>query len=155
MKITIFLFDGVTALDPIGVYDSLSRLPDRDIVFVSATGEPVSTGDQFLKLHCTSTLADIDRTDVLLVPGGNGDGLRACMGDTALKAEFTRLDRDTTITGSFCTGSLILAGAGLLRGRQATTNWRAKDYLGKLGATWGRYIERAQIYAKQLGTAAG
>jgi putative intracellular protease/amidase len=50
MRIAIFLFDGVTALDPIGVYDPLARLPDTDITFVSETGDPCRTGDGFLSL---------------------------------------------------------------------------------------------------------
>ncbi len=156
MKITILLFDGVTALDPIGVYDPLARLPDRDIVFVSPNGAPVATGDRFLTLHASCSIAEMDRTDVLLIPGGSGEGLRSCMTDVALKAEVMRLDATSTITASVCTGSLILASTGLLRGRRATTNWRAKDHLRPFGAIYtGERVTMDDKYWTSAGVTAG
>lgn len=156
MKITIFLFDGVTALDPIGVYDSLSRLPARDIVFVSATGKPVRTGDGFLMLQPSAALAEIEHTDVLLIPGGSADGLRDCIASEAIKTELARLDRKTTTTASICSGSLILGAAGLLRGRRAATHWRAKDYLAQFGAQYsGERITVDGKYWTSAGVTAG
>jgi transcriptional regulator GlxA family with amidase domain len=156
MKITIFLFDGVTALDPIGVYDSLSRLPERDIVFVSATGKPIRTGDGFLRLQPSAALAEIDHTDVLLIPGGAAGGLRDCIASGAIKAEIARLDQKTMITASICSGSLILGATGLLRGRKAATHWRAKDYLAQFGAQYsGERITIEGKYWTSAGVTAG
>ncbi|QUM74633.1 DJ-1/PfpI family protein [Sphingopyxis granuli] len=156
MKIVIFLFDGVTALDPIGVYDSLSRLPEREIAFVSATGDAVWTGDGTLQLQPRSALADIDHADILLIPGGSAEGLRDCIASEAIKCHILRLDQQTTITGSVCSGSLILAATGLLRDRKVTTHWRAKEYLAPYGATYtGERITVDGKYWTSAGVTAG
>ena len=156
MKIAIFLFDGVTALDPIGVYDPLARLPDIDITFFSETGDPCRTGDGFLRLTPSAAIADIDSTDILLIPGGSAEGLRRCMGSEALRSKIARLDQATSITASVCTGSLILGASGLLRGRKAATNWRAKDYLARFGAEYsGQRVTQAGKYWTSAGVTAG
>ena len=156
MRIAIFLFDGVTALDPIGVYDPLARLPDTDIIFVSETGDPCRTGDGFLSLAPSAAIGDLESVDMLLIPGGSTDGLRQCMGSEALRSCIARLDKTTTITGSVCTGSLILGASGLLRGRKATTNWRAKEYLARFGAEYnGERVTKAEKYWTSAGVTAG
>lgn len=156
MKIVILLFDGVTALDPIGVYDSLSRLPEREIVFASPTGAAVWTGDGTLQLQPRSALADVDHADILLIPGGSAEGLRACIASEAIMFDIQRLDQQTTITASVCSGSLILAAAGLLRDRKAATHWRAKEYLAPYGAIYtGERITIEGKYWTSAGVTAG
>lgn len=156
MKIVIFLFDGVTALDPIGAYDPLSRLPDTRIIFVSETGKPCWTGDGFLSLAPSAAIGEIPSTDILLIPGGSTQGLRQCMSSEPLRSNITRLDRSTILTASVCTGSLILGASGLLRGRKATTNWRAKDYLARFGAEYtGERVTKAGKYWTSAGVTAG
>lgn len=156
MQITILLFDGVTALDAIGVYDPLARLPTTDIKFVSETGDPCRTGDGFLSLSPSASIAEIDHADIMLIPGGNMEGMRQCMESEVLKADISRLDRTTTVTGSVCTGSLILGATGLLSGRRATTNWRAKDALAHFGAEYtGERVSRADKYWTSAGVTAG
>jgi len=156
MKIAVFLFDGVTALDPIGVYDPLARLPETEITFVSETGNSCRTGDGFLSLAPAAAIADIGETDILLIPGGSTEGLRQCMGSEFVRSNIVRLDRGTKLTASVCTGSLILGACGLLRGRKATTNWRAKDYLARFGAEYtGDRITRSDKYWTSAGVTAG
>ncbi|MGQ3099893.1 MAG: DJ-1/PfpI family protein [Sphingopyxis solisilvae] len=156
MKVTIFLFDGVTALDPIGVYDPLARLPNTEIAFVSETGNSCRTGDGFLSLTPSAKIGDIHSTDILLVPGGSADGIRQCIANEALRADIARLDRTATITASVCSGALILGASGLLRGRKATTHWRAKDYLAQFGAEYtGERVTRAEKYWTSAGVTAG
>lgn len=156
MKIAIFLFDGVTALDPIGVYDPLARLPDTEISFISEKGSPCRTGDGFLTLAPAAAIADIANTDILLIPGGSTDGLRRCMASEVVRSNVVRLDEGTQLTASVCTGSLILGACGLLRDRRATTNWRAKDYLARFGAKYtGERVTRDDKYWTSAGVTAG
>lgn len=156
MRIAIFLFEGVTALDPIGVYDPLARLPDTEIIFVSETGDPCRTGDGFLSLAPSAAIGDLEPVDMLLIPGGSTDGLRQCMGSEGLRSSIARLDQTTIITASVCTGSLILGASGLLRGRKATTNWRAKEYLARFGAEYtGERVTKAEKYWTSAGVTAG
>ena len=156
MRIAILLFDGVTALDPIGVYDSLARLPSTEIVFVSETGASCRTGDDFLSLTPSAAIADVSEADILLIPGGRPEGLRQCMNSEGLRSHIGRLDRTTKITGSVCSGSLILGAANLLRNRKATTNWRARDYMASFGAEYtGERITRDGKYWTSAGVTAG
>ena len=156
MRVIIFLFDGVTALDAIGAYDPIARLPNTDIVFATEDGAPARSGDGLLSLTATCSIADIHRTDILLVPGGSAAGLVRCMGDARLRSIITRLDGETAITASVCTGSLILAAFGLLQGRRAATNWRAKDYLARYGAVYsGERVTKAGKYWTASGVTAG
>lgn len=156
MKIAVFLFDGVTALDPIGVYDPLARLPDTEITFVSETGSPCRTGDGFLYLTPAAAIADIGETGMLLIPGGSTEGLRQCMASELVRSNVVRLDQGTKLTASVCTGSLILGACGLLRNRKATTNWRAKDYLARFGAEYtGERVTRDDKYWTSAGVTAG
>jgi putative intracellular protease/amidase len=132
MQIAILLFDGVAALDAIGPYEVLRHLPETQVVFVGHRAGPVRTEGGELGLVVDATLEEVPRPDVVLVPGGPGQV--ALMTDGVLHAWLRAVDQTTTWTTSVCTGALVLAGAGLLTGRRATTYWLALDELARLGA---------------------
>lgn len=128
--VAIVLFDGVTALDAIGPYEVLCRLPDTSVVFV-ATAPGMKRTDQGLGLSADIALHDLPAPDVIVVPGGRVD---EAQGDAALRDWLRQAAATSTWTTSVCTGSLLLAGAGLLDGRRATTHWLEHDELARLGA---------------------
>jgi len=101
-----------------------------------------------------ASYADVPAPDILLIPGGPGQS--AQMGDTPLRDWLISADKTTTWTTSVCTGALILASAGLLDGRQATTYWLAMNELGRLGAkpVHDRYVFDGK-YATSAGVSAG
>jgi len=132
-QIAIPLFPRVTALDAIGPYEVLQRLPDFEVIFVgSAVGE-VRTENGFLGLSIDAILDDVPTPDVIVVPGGIGS--RAAMKDEHLLAWLRGAHQASTYTTSVCTGSLILGAAGLLDGLTATTHFSAYRTLEATGAT--------------------
>ncbi|MGH3762629.1 DJ-1/PfpI family protein [Actinophytocola sp.] len=150
MQIAILLFDRLTALDVVGPYDVLSRLPDAEVVFVGERTGPVCNEVGSLHLVADATLDDAPRPDIVVVPGGPGQ--TAHMSDGPVHQWLRAADKTSTWTTSVCTGSLILAAAGLLAGRRATSHWLALDQLPALGAT--PTSERVVIDGKYV-TAAG
>jgi len=156
MRILIYLFDGITALDAVGPYESLSRLPEVEIGFVARRAGPVRTGDDFLSLHADSGIDKEAAADMLIVPGGQSDSVRRELGDEALRDWLKVLDAVTARTCSVCTGSLILGAAGLLNGRRAATHWGARDFLSRFGATYsGQRITEDGKYLTSAGVSAG
>jgi len=132
MNIAILLYERFTALDAIGPYEVLSRLPGARVQFVATDTSPLRTDNGMLTLLPELALDDVTEADVVLVPGGPGEVAQRA-GSAAL--DWLRaVDRTSTWTTSVCTGSLILAAAGLLEGRRATTHWLAMEELGRLGA---------------------
>src|SRR5690349_5521040 len=127
MKIAILLFDGITALDAVGPYESLSGLPQSKILFVAKQPGPVRTGNDMLGFVADTSMADIQAADVLILPGASDPGLTQTARDPFIQAWIRKIDGTTRRTCSVCTGSLILGAAGLLVGRNASTHWRAKD----------------------------
>jgi putative intracellular protease/amidase len=132
MQIVIALFDRFTALDAVGPYQVLASLPGAEVVF--AAEQPGVIGDEagLLKLTADASLADLPHPDVVLVPGGPGQ--RDQMHDGPLHQWLRTADQATAWTTSVCTGSLILAAAGLLEGRRATSYWMSVAQLGQYGA---------------------
>jgi transcriptional regulator GlxA family with amidase domain len=153
MQTAILLFDHVTALDAVGPYEVLSRLPGAQTVFVAERRGPVRTDTGMLGLVADAELADVPRPDIVLVPGGYGQ--TAHMSDGAVHRWLRAADATSTWTTSVCTGSLILAAAGLLTGRRATTHWLAADQLPGLGVepaaervvSDGKYLTAAGVSA--------
>ncbi|MEU5530722.1 DJ-1/PfpI family protein [Micromonospora chersina] len=150
MQIAVLLFDRFTALDAVGPYEVLSRLPGARTVFVADRPGPVTTDVGTLALTATATLDEATSPDVLVVPGGPGQVAR--MTDARLLDWLRAVDATTTWTTSVCTGSLLLAAAGLLDGRQATSHWLALDQLPAFGAVPAE--ERVVVDGKYV-TAAG
>lgn len=150
MLITIPLFDRFTALDAVGPYEVLSRLPGAEVVFVAEQAGPVRTDTRALTLVAERALADVDACDVLVVPGG--PGTRAMLEPQPLHDWLRAIDATTQWTTSVCTGALLLAAAGLLDGLEATTHWSAFDTLASLGA---RPTERRVVSQGKVLTAAG
>jgi putative intracellular protease/amidase len=145
MKIAVPIFDKITALDAIGPYEVLSRLPGAELVFVSFVTGPVRTDNGMLALNADATLEDLPDPDVLVFPGGFGT--RPLMHDERMLDWVRRAHETTTWTTSVCTGSLVLAAAGLLDGLEATTHWAAMDLLARYGAkpTGRRVVEQGKI----------
>ncbi len=132
MDVAILLYDRFTALDAIGPYEVLSRLPGARVTFVASERGAVSTDNGMLSLVAERPIEEVERCDVLLVPGGPGE-VAARAGEAVL--EWVRAMHETSVwSTSVCTGSLILAAAGLLEGRRATSHWLALDQLRALGA---------------------
>ena len=152
LQVAIPVFERITALDAIGPYDVLQRIPWVDIVFVGATREPVRADNGFLGIEVDATFEDVPHPDVIVFPGGFGT--RALVHDENVLDWLRTAHETTTFTTSVCTGSLVLAAAGLLDGLAATTHWNALDSLARLGAkpTSKRVVEHLD---RRIITAAG
>lgn len=150
MQIAILLFDGLTALDAIGPYEALNRLPGATTTFVAEQPGPKRTEDGSLALIADASLSELSAPDIVLVPGGKGR--RALMDDCPVHEWLRSVHETSTWTASVCTGSLILAASGLLSGRRATTHWLAIDELSELGA---EAVSERVVFDGKLVTAAG
>ncbi|KUL44015.1 DJ-1/PfpI family protein [Streptomyces regalis] len=151
MQFAIVLYDRFTALDAVGPYETLGRLPDCELVFVAEERGPVRSDSGNLALIADKTLAEVPNPDVVVVPGGPGQTPQ--MENKALLDWIRAADATSTWTTSVCTGSLLLAAAGLLEGRRATSHWLALDELRKFGVeptgervvTDGKYVTAAGV----------
>ena len=145
MKIAIPIFDRVTALDAVGPYEVLSRLPGAEVAFVSFEPGLQRTDTRMLALNADYALDDMPEPDVVLVPGGFGT--RALMHDERMLSWLRHAHETTTWTTSVCTGALLLAAAGLLDGLEATTYWSVRDMLAEFGArpVAERFVEQGKI----------
>ncbi len=150
MHIIFFIFDRITALDAVGPYEVLSRLPGARVQFAAAEPGVVKTDNGFLGLAAEVALAEVPSCDILVVPGGWGT--RELESNEAVLAEIRRLHETTRYTTSVCTGSHVLAAAGLLEGLEATSHWALLDHLATYGA---RPVSRRVVEAGKIVTAAG
>jgi putative intracellular protease/amidase len=131
MDVAIPIFDELTALDAIGPYEVLSRLPDATVTFVAVEPGVKRTENGMLALVADRALSNLPEPDVIVVPGGIGT--RALVGDEELLGWLRHAHAHSTWTTSVCTGSLLLAAAGILDGLQATTHWLQFDLLRLYG----------------------
>lgn len=151
MQIAVVLFDRFTALDAVGPYETLGRLPGAETVFVAEQAGPVRNESGTLALTADRALAEVARPDLVVVPGGPGQS--AQMENPVLLDWLRAADATSAWTTSVCTGSLLLAAAGLLRGRRATSHWLALNELKRFGAeptgervvTDGKYVTAAGV----------
>ena len=150
MRIAILIFDRLTALDAVGPYEVLSRLPGVELVFVAEQAGPKRTDTGALALTADASIAELTDPDVLLIPGGEGN--RPLLADETVLDWVRTADAGSTWTTSVCTGSLVLGAAGILEGRRATSHWAHLERLADYGAE--PISERVVIDGK-LVTAAG
>jgi putative intracellular protease/amidase len=152
MQIAIPLFDKVTALDAVGPYEALQRLPGTSVAFVGSRIGMVRTDNGFLGLSVDATFEDVVSPDVLVFPGGIGT--RSMMTDDRVLDWVRNVHATSAFTTSVCTGSLVLGAAGLLDGLEATTHWAAYETLASTGAipVSSRVVEHLD---KRIITAAG
>ena len=131
MQVAFLLFDEIAALDAVGPYEVLARLPGAEMVFVALKPGPIrASGGLVLQAECS--LAEVTKPDVLIVPGGAG--VRPLIVDEALLSWLRKVHAGSTWTASVCTGALLLGAAGILRGLRATTHWRSHELLSSYGA---------------------
>jgi transcriptional regulator GlxA family with amidase domain len=153
MQIAIVLFPQLTVLDAIGPYQVLEGVPGAEVVFTGEQAGPVRDESGQLGLVADTALTEVPRPDVVVVPGG--PGVDALTGGGPVADWLRAVDQGTTWTTSVCTGSLVLAAAGLLTGRRATSHWTALEQLARYGAVPvtqrvvfdGKYVTAAGVSA--------
>ncbi len=132
MNIVMLLYPRLTQLDLTGPFEVFARLPDVKIILAAKTLAPV-TDSGGLRLLPTHTLADAPQADILFVPGGPG---QLDLMDDAVVLDFLRAQATgARYVTSVCTGSLVLAAAGLLTGYRATCHWMSLEQLPLFGCT--------------------
>jgi len=151
LQIAILLYQGVTALDAVGPWEVLSRIPGADVRFVAKDVGPVVVEGGSLLLGATHTVAETPSPDVVVVPGGSTTPGQ--MVDDEVLDWLRKVHERTTWTASVCTGALILGAAGILKGRPATTHWYKMGVLRIMGAR-PRPDERV-VRSGKIVTAAG
>ena len=127
MQIAVLLYDRFTALDAVGPYDVLGRIPGAELTFVATEPGPVRTEQGTLAMTADAPLREYPHPDIVVVPGGYGT--RDLFDDEAVLGWLREAHAHSTWTTSVCTGSLLLAAAGILDGVEATTHWLARDEL--------------------------
>jgi len=132
MQIAIPLFPQFTALDAIGPYEVLQRVPGFDITFIGHRRGEVRSDNGMLGIVIDATFEDAPRPDIIVFPGGIGT--RPLVTDERV-LQWVRTAHETTrYTTSVCSGAIVLAAAGLLIELTATTHWAAFAELEKHGA---------------------
>ncbi len=150
MNIAILIYDRFAALDAVGPYEVLSRVPGWTTTFVAQQAGPVRTDTGMLGIVADASLAESSSPELVLVPGGPGQA--ALMEDGPVHEWLRAVHESSTWTTSVCTGSLILAAAGLLEGKRATSNWQALEELGALGV---EVVPERVVFDGKLVTSAG
>ena len=150
LRIAIPIFDRLTALDAVGPYEVLSRLPGAAVSFVAAEPGPKRTENGMLALTADLGYDELSDPEVIVVPGGFGT--RALMHDEPTLAWLRGAHRTSQWTTSVCTGALLLGAAGLLHGLEATTHWLSLDLLAEQGAI---PVSRRVVEQGKIITAAG
>jgi transcriptional regulator GlxA family with amidase domain len=144
MKIAIPLYDRFTALDAVGPFEVLARLPGAEVTWLGSEPGPVST-DNGLTILAGASYEELPEPDVVLVPGGLGT--YAALEDERLVGWIRRAHESSDWTTSVCTGSLLLGAAGVLDDLEATTHWLDLEALERLGArpTGRRVVEQGKV----------
>lgn len=150
LDIAIPIFDQITALDAIGPYEVLSRLPGAQVTFVAQEPGAKRTENGMLALVADRALADVREPEVIVVPGGFGT--RALAHDEEMLAWLRHAHEHSTWTTSVCTGALLLAAAGILTDLRATTHWLQYDLLRPYGVT---PVDERIVREGKIVTAAG
>jgi len=155
MQIVILLFDNYTALDVVGPYEVLSKLPGATIRFVGLEKKEYKDSHG-LKILADHSINEITTADILIIPGGFG--IDSILKNEAIIKWIQRIDSTTTWTVSVCAGALLLAEAGLLRDKHCTTHWgrknQLKNYDVPVTAKYERYIQDGKIITS-AGVSAG
>ena len=154
MQVAYLLYDRFTALDITGPHEVFNSVPDVESVFVGENAGPCRNESDTLSMVANKSLEEVTAPDILVVPGGFGT--RNLLDHEPLLEWIRSVDETSTWTTSVCTGALLLAAAGLLDGRPATTHWLARETLGELGAE--PVADRVVIdgkYATGAGVSAG
>jgi transcriptional regulator GlxA family with amidase domain len=152
LQVAIPLFPQFTALDGVGPYEVLQRIPSIDVVFIGHKRGEIRTENGMLGLIADATFDDVTEPDVIVFPGGVGT--RPLQYDERVLEWVRHAHTTTRFTTSVCTGSLVLGAAGLLNGLTATTHWSCYAELAVHGAipTAQRVVEHAD---HRIITAAG
>ena len=155
MDIVIYIYNGLTALDAIGPYEVLSRLPNAKVKFVAKEKGVIVSDTHFLKLVAEFDITEIDKADILLIPGSVVGFIREAK-DKTLLTWINKIDKTSSWTTSVCSGSIILAAAGLLKDKKATSHWGVIHLLKDYGSipTNERYVQEDKIITAQ-GVSAG
>ena len=146
MEIVILLYKGFTALDVIGPYEVLSRLPNAVVKFAAKEKSIVESEYASMKMIATHSLEEIITADILMIPGSTNAFFQV-MKDAETLQHIQRIDTTTKWTISVCTGAIVLAAAGLLKGKDATSHWAVSGMLSKFGAqpVTKRFVQQGKI----------
>ncbi|HEX3795148.1 MAG TPA: DJ-1/PfpI family protein [Acidimicrobiales bacterium] len=152
LQVAIPLFPKFTALDAVGPYEVLQRIPSLDVNLLGHERGEVRTENGMLGLTADATFEEMPEPDIIVFPGGAGS--RPLQHDQRVIAWLRHAHAGTRFTTSVCTGSLVLGAAGLLDGLTATTHWACYPELEVHGAiaTPQRVVEHLD---RRIITAAG
>lgn len=146
LEIAILLYEGMTALDAIGPYEVLSRLPNVTLKLVAQSPGLITTDTRYLALNATSSLAESVSPDVIVLPGGSAGTLKIAQ-EPAVLTWLQAVHPQTQWTTAVCTGVFLLGAAGLLSNIPATTHWASTSDLGKYNAIYqpARFVQSGKI----------
>lgn len=153
--IGILIYDGYQTLDVMGPYEVLGNLLGVKVFFI-AKQKGMILNQKGMKVQVDASIADVDKLDILVIPGGAAETFMMSQ-DTAVLNWIKKIDKTTAYTTSVCTGAWILGNTGLLKGKNATTNWyRAEEMLKMYGANFKqeRYVQDGK-YWTSAGVTAG
>ena len=145
MHVAYLLYDRFTALDITGPHEVLNSVPDVESIFVAETAGPIRNESDTLSLVADASIDEVPEPGIIVVPGGYGT--RALLQHEPVLDWIRSAHETSEYTTSVCTGTLLLAAAGLLDGKPATTHFLARDLLGELGAepSSDRVVEQGKI----------
>ncbi|MEN3324945.1 DJ-1/PfpI family protein [Mariniflexile soesokkakense] len=155
MEIIIYIYNGMTMLDAIGPYEILRHIEGANIKFVSKQKGEIMADSHFVHLNSKYGIDEISKADILLIPGSTIAFLREMKDDKVLNW-IIKINKSTQKTVTVCTGSIILAATGLLKGKKTTSHWKSINLLAEFGAipTRDRVIEEGK-YITAAGVSAG
>jgi transcriptional regulator GlxA family with amidase domain len=153
IEIAILLFDDYAALDVVGPYEVLSKIPNSRIRMV-AVKSGLYKDLKGLKISADYSLKEIKNPDILIIPGGFG--IDSILDNQEIIEWIKNAHKTSKWTVSVCSGALLLGAAGILKDCKATTHWNRKAQLAKYGVNVQneRYIKDGKIITS-AGVSAG